>query len=326
MSDYAYFLYGLYAVIVFAGIVLNMLLLIILFKIKKQRKSYFALVISLIFADLGLPLCTVLTVSVAAAGALYTWEYYSSYFYRVSYEYLLYVILLNLIALAAEHYVAIIKPLHYVNWVRCRYIVCRLCAVWIIPVLLVCLGYSMPETKVTVMEKWTDGKRNMTGFYELDIDMKDAFRIPFILVCSIVMTIVYIHIYFVVRKQQRLDQLQNQHAKNNNKALVTTTFNLLSFFVCWFPPVVAEISFQLYKPSAYYDFIIFDFWMRQAIPSIVYCNSICDPLIFALRLSAIQKMWKRKFCCHCCLYHRKSPLKKMQDKVRIQNMCDDSLN
>ena len=305
------------ALLFFPGIILNLLLITVLFKINNQHKSYFALIRSLILADLVLPLMTTLFLSVSQVVDRYTWNQYY-YPYSVFYEYLLYVILLNLIALALEHYVAIIKPFHYVNWIRYRYIVCRLCIIWMIPGLLVFFGYLIPETKVTLMDTWNhSSEKNVTQVFKGDIDMKDVYRIPFILVCFIIMAIVYIHIYCIVRKKQRHNQLQNQHAKNNNKALVTTIFILLSFFLCWFPPVVTEIWFQLYKPTVWSDFVSFHFFMRQIVPLTMYLNSICDPLIFVVRLAAVQKMWRRNFCCCCSLCRRKSILKGVYDSIKM---------
>ena len=325
MDKYLLFSICLITFVLFPGIILNLGIFIVLLKMEKQRKSYFALVKSLILADLVLSLffslCIIaflFDIEVPSFGDAKIWN---TYFYDICFyftEYLLYVILLNLIALASEHYVAIIKPLHYVNWVRCRYIVCRLCAIWIIPVLLCFFGYLVPHKYIMIENRYP----NFTLRYPYEVNWRNTFRVPFVLLCFIIMAITYIHIYCIVRKQQRLQQLQNQHAKNNKKALVTTIFNLLSFFLCWFPPLVAEIWFQIYQPSNLDDFINFTFWMNYVIQDIVFINSICDPLIYAVRLSAVRKVWKRKFCCFLC--HRKPPLKKLQ--VEMQNMSDHRKN
>ena len=301
----------------FPGIILNLGLFIVLLKMKNQRKSYFALVKSLIFADLVLLLlfsmCKIafyVEIKGLRFGDSNTW---SNYLYHICYystEYLLYVILLNLIALASEHYTAIIKPLHYVNWIRHRYIICRLCAIWIIPGPLVFFEYLSPHKKNVEIDKWTDDGEHIITFV-INIDWKNTFRIPFVLVCFLIIAITYIYIYFVVRKQQRLHQFQNQHAKNNKKALVTTVFIILSFFLCWAPPVVAEIWFQIRNPSDVDEVFTLQFWRNSIIPLLIGVNSICDPLIYAVRLPAVRKVWKRKICC--CLCHR---------KFKMQNVCD----
>ena len=280
----------LLTLIAFAGILMNLLLLIVLCQIPIQRKSYFALVKSLTVADLGLPL-TFCIVRLS--------PYYVYFVSEFGYDYFLYAILLNLLLLAAEHYVAILKPLYYRSWSRCRYIALRLFLIWTVPLLLVCIGYIIPAPKFMI---------NSIGFSrfgikeekdEISIEMKDAFRIPFVILVLIVMTIVYVYIYIEVRKQQRLDVEQNQNARRNNRAFVTTVLNLLSFFLCWLPPVVVEVIFQIYKPSESDDFWQFYDLAKSTIPSIVYLNSIFDPMIYALRLTDVWKKWSQMFCC-CC--------------------------
>ena len=67
--------------------------------------------------------------------------------------------------LAAEHYVAIIQPLHYINWTRSRYIVIRLLIAWLLPVVLIAIS-NINSTIPTEVIK---------------VDVTDTFHIPFVL-------------------------------------------------------------------------------------------------------------------------------------------------
>ena len=260
---------------VLAGIVLNTLLLIALHRINTTRKSYFALIKSLILSDLLLPLSFIIIV-VTGDFALY--------------EYLLYAILVHLMLLVMEHYVAIIRPLHYVRWTRRRYIICRLVMGWIVPIVLVVISRCLPDKPITLRTKY---------FVETElIKTKDIFRIPFILGCFIGIVVVNIYMYKAVREQQRFHSFPNQHSEHNNKVLVVTILNVGTFFLCWFPVVVAEIWFHADGSVSYKTF--YDFKdLKLFIQFVPLLNSICDPLIYAIRLRVVRKMWQKLFCCLC---------------------------
>ena len=290
-----------YGTVLLTGILINALLLIILFQKKSQRKSYFSLVRSLIFADMLLPL------SSALLYFLIIWFDFIIPFihdvYEMVYQLVLYIILLHLMILAAEHYVAIIQPLHYINWTRRRYIVIRLLIVWLCPIVLVIIGRVLPNKSLYVVNDWSYEYyvNNTDVAEEMSSNSMDTFRIPFVLVCFLVMAFVYIYIYQEVWKQQRLQQTYNASARNNHRALLTTILNLISFVICWLPPVGIEIWFQFSNPAYFSEYVHNIYLMKQVVPSIVYLNSICDPLIYALRLSDIKMMWKRRFCDCCSL-------------------------
>ena len=125
------------------------------------------------------------------------------------------------------------------------------------------------------------------------------------------MAFVYIYTYHEVQKQQRLQRTHNATARNNHQALLTTIFNLVSFIICWLPPVAGEIWFWLLDPSYISQYWEYSYWMKEVIPCVVYLNSICDPLIYALRLSHIKVMWKRRFC-DCYSLCRKSLQRQIQ--------------
>ena len=251
------------------GTILNLLLLIVLHRIKTSRKSYFSLIKSLIAADLLLSLGIII---------------------NFVFEYLLFVILFHLILLVMEQYVAIIRPLHYSTWTRCRYIICRLAMGWIVPVIFVVISRCLPEKQIT-----------LTASYYIEhvgMETKDIFRLPFILGCFISIVVVNIHMYRAVRRQQRLHNFQNHQARCNNKVLVITILNVGSFFICWFPAVISEILFQINGPAGY-DIFYNNKDFKLSAECVVLLNNICDPLIYAIRLPEVRKMWQKLFCCLC---------------------------
>ena len=263
------------------GIVLNTLLLIALHRIKTTRKSYFTLVKSLIVADLLLPFSFVVTIM--------TME-------LVLYEYLLFVILLHLMLLVMEHYVAIMRPLYYISWTRCRFIICRLVMGWTVPVILVVISRSLPDKSLTLRAQYVVGT-------EL-IKTKDIFRIPFILICFISIVVVNIYMYKAVRRQERLHSYSSQQSTHNSKALVLTIFNAGSFFICWFPVVIVEIWFQVNSSGSHN--LLYEVYeipeyrdIKYFMQFILLLNSICDPLIYAIRLCVVRRMWQKLFCCLC---------------------------
>ena len=151
---------------------------------------------------------------------------------------------------------------------------------------------------------------------EMKIDVMDTFRVPFILVCFLLMAFVYIYIYREVRKQQRLQQMHNVTVRNNQRALLISILNLVSFVICWLPPVVIELWFQFSNPK-YVSEYFGNFHWKEVVALVVYFNSICDLLIYAVRLSDIKAMWKRRFC-DCCFMCRKSLQRQiLKDEIEI---------
>ena len=266
------------------GIILNTLLLVILHRIKSTRKSYFALIKSLTVADLLFS-----SIGIAAILFLSVFDLF---------DYFLLVILVHLILLVMEHYVAIIKPLHYYNWAKCRYISLRLVLGWITPILLLIPTRFLP-VKMFKVTGWYEG--------EVGIGMEEMIRVPLIFTCFIGMLIVNTYMYIAVRKQQRLDDVQNQHAKHNHKALVITILNVASFFIFWFPVAITEM-YALLRDPVDLDEYNFNRSLKELTPYLVIMNSVCDPLIYAIRLQEVQKMWRQTFCC-CC---RRSPVDKIE--------------
>ena len=255
----------------------NVLLLVVLCRLKTPRRSYFSLVRSLTVADMLMQFTCFIVILhfqyISSTDAMHV-------IVSIVQTYSICVIVLHLICLAAEHYVAIIKPLHYKEWCHRCYIICRLAFSWTFPLL-------MAITEITVI---------MSEKYIIIITS------GLIAMCFLMILVVYILIIHEVFRQQRLENSQNCHARKNYRALITTILNLVTFFLCWMPFVVREVWLCLiYEHSSDYS-VTFSLFMEIA-RNIMGVNSLCDALIYSTRLTEVQKMWRRTFCCiRWCFY------------------------
>ena len=245
------------------AVIWNVLLLVVLCRLKSPRRSYFSLVKSLTVADLLLPFLFF----------MFTMYYRTDqkigiHVMQMINRYLTYVTLFHLISLSAEHFVAIMKPLHYEEWCHCRYIICRLVLCWSFPLLFIVLD----ETAI-----------------------QDQPLIPgLIILCFLIMLVVYILIFCEVRKQQSFENSQNHHAQKNYRALMTTILNVVTFFLCWMPATVLEIWSAINMDTLENPYILV---FLHIAANIICFNSICDALIYSIRLTEVQKMWRKTFCC-----------------------------
>ena len=244
-----------------------MLLLVVLCRLKSPRRSYFTLVKSLTVADMLLPFCFFMFILFGRPDLVTVETYVINIITRFN-TYFASVILFHLMCLAAEHFVAIMKPLRYEEWCRRRYIVCRLVLGWTFPFLLIIL-------EETVLINFIPDSSILAGL---------------IVVCFLIMLVVYIIIFCEIQKQQRFTNSQNNHAQKNYRSLVTTILIVATFFLCWMPHVVTMICFVLDVEKSVMQ-VLFE------VSNISCVNSICDAFIYSIRLTEVKKVWRRTFCC-----------------------------
>ena len=156
---------------------------------------------------------------------------------------------LNLLAMAVEHYIAILRPLHYHLLVNKRRKNIAILLLWIVSFLF---GFS--EFFVNLYS-YSDKHRKVRNYCEhmwIHGDYQEEFlTFGLSLVCLVVMCVIYIKIYVVVRRQQHREQRQQQQVtsqqdlRRNKKALYTTLLVLGSCVICWLPYCLLQFSIVL---------------------------------------------------------------------------------
>ena len=260
-------------VVLLIAFILNTLLLTVLCKLKTAQRSYFCLIKSLTLAELLWSLLKLCVYLLTFLG--FSYDMFTRNILVLEYD-VFSTIILHLIFLVMEHYVAIIKPLHYQKWCCYRYIVCRLVIIWTLSVVLAVI-HNMLNTTTS---------RKILIVYPV-----------LVFLCFLVMTVVYVYIYCEVRRQQRLELSENCNARTNKRALITTILILGSFLVLWIPNAVI-VSLLILAPVGFFSSPL---WYFLLFPSQLMVNFsyICDTLFYSIRLTGVRKLWRRSFCCLC---------------------------
>jgi hypothetical protein len=204
--------------------------------------------------------------------------------------------LLNALAMAMDHYVAILKPLYHRKLMTKSRILLMITGLWILSALT---GFSDFFSGI-----FSYGDYNHDDNYcEYVSDTKYQEEYPVFgiaIICLFVMMYVYIKIYITVRRHQSSEFRQ---INRNKKAMFTTLLLLGSFILCWLPLCLLEIIMNiLVETNIGYVLSRLEFISKinQHLVNLLLLNAVCDPLIYGIRLTEVRRGYKqliRKCCC-----------------------------
>ncbi|GFY55007.1 g_PROTEIN_RECEP_F1_2 domain-containing protein [Trichonephila inaurata madagascariensis] len=147
------------------------------------------------------------------------------------------VTVFHLLALAINHYIGILRPLHYAATVTRGTVVWAITCMWIFPVVFFLAYFSLVPN---------DGFRSsFCSSYDF------LLRIPFRVTVSILffvplilMSVFYIHMFVMVKRHQHgVLQLQTGRQLHKNvKAVITTLLILGTYVVGWMPAVLFFVA------------------------------------------------------------------------------------
>lgn len=207
--------------------------------------------------------------------------------------------LFNLVLLSLDHFLAINKPLRYMQLMTGKRVSCGIGIVWILAAFCGFSDFLLPGQFYLYCEDM-----ELVNFCEVGYCTKyetEYLLFPLVHVCFIIMAVFYSQVFHTIYQYQTMTGRHQRHMRRNIKGLVTTLLILGSFLVCWLPHCIFEayilVKSQIdhmgvmaqYKLVMRVDYYLYSLWLA---------NSVCDPIIYAVRMREIKNGYYRMVKCN----------------------------
>ncbi|XP_067140297.1 adrenocorticotropic hormone receptor-like [Centruroides vittatus] len=207
------------------------------------------------------------------------------------------VSVLHLLALAVNHYIGILRPLHYAATVTRRGAGITIIIMWIVPVVFFFIYFSSVPGQGFLSLRCQNMDFLIYRTFHLTVSL--LFFFPLIL-----LSFIYVHIYLVVRQHQRglLSFPSARQFHKNVKAIITTLLILGTYLLGWIPAV---FTFVLICKDCVIPFhtVSKDILLGAAIFSnaMIVLKCLINPIIYAARMPEIKEALKVMFNTRCGL-------------------------
>ena len=194
--------------------------------------------------------------------------------------------LLNLFAMAQDHYVAIMKPLHYNQIMTSRRVNQMISILWAFALLGGFSNFLAGIAKPSQYEDFNLCERALYSDYQAEYLL-----IIMTVLCFLGIAAIYIILYSTIKKLQKFPISLAQNKMPNKKALVTTLLIIGTFGLCWLPDMLFELVMiiQIHvDDSKVKEFIVIFVQANKYLYILLLCNSLFDPIIYAIRLKEVQ--------------------------------------
>ena len=196
------------------------------------------------------------------------------------------IALSNLLAMALDHYIAIMIPLQYPRILSKRRGYFLIGSLWFLAALG---GFSNFIIGAI-------GYKPQKLFNFCEYIMYDNYHAEFLIfgvtiICLFAITFIYTRIYFEVKKIQAKTRFMPNYTLHNNKAMITTLVIIGTFIICWLPNCIFQITMiaqiHLNKKMVYKLFDTF-LLISKYLHILQLTNCIIDPIIYAVRLKIVK--------------------------------------
>ena len=217
------------------------------------------------------------------------------------------VTLMNLMAMALDHYLAIIRPLHHKMLLNARRCKCLIVFLWIAAAVT---GFSDFLSPLPKMADYYAGVYNYCEYAWLTKYQEEYTVFATAGACLFLMLGMYIRIYLAVRgrmahtaSSSSSSRLPRQQQSHSRRTLFTTLIIIGSFVVCFLPSVLfqllllvlSKINMELLS-SIYKALLVIDNYLYD----LMLLNTLLDPIIYASRITEIQRGYRLIIARCCC--------------------------
>lgn len=283
------------------AIIANISSLAAIYQIRKSMPSQFRILISLLASDLVIDFSFMCHISNNVIHPPYQ-PGYGSWQYRLksrcSYMIIkalnntgLNITLLNLMAMAIDHYIAILMPFKKMKLMSKRRTNIMIVILWTIAVLSGFSDFFSPITAVS----WVSTNATNLNFCELIwlSDYQEEFiMFGIVIVCMLSMLYMYLHIYCEIKGKTKRDTVNDIKAHRNNRALVTTLFILGTFAVCWLPICIFNVALIIItrcSMDVVHDITPLLTKIDRYLYDLMLLNTLCDPIIYTIRMDEVRR-------------------------------------
>ena len=213
------------------------------------------------------------------------------------------ITLLNLMGMALDHYLAVIKPLHHISLLDKRRVSIMIILFWVIAFVT---GFSNFLSPMWEIQKYRNSTYNYCEYAWTTSYQEEYTMFTIALLCLCLMMFMYIRIYQKVHC--RFQQEDMKKIARNRRALLTTFLILGSFMLCWLPTCLLQISLLVIshiKPEMLQNIHQCLLIVDKYFYDLLLLNTLCDPIIYVVRISDVKAGYRQMFMkCFSLKLHR----------------------
>ncbi|KAF7281852.1 hypothetical protein GWI33_004181 [Rhynchophorus ferrugineus] len=239
------------------------------------------------------------------------------------------ITVVHLMALAVNHYIGILKPLHYNSIVTSKKVAAVIWLLWICPtvtIICMCLGFDNDNSLLNSFIYNLDDVPSFMQTFDFRITFSSLFFVPIL-----IMVVCYTHILVVVKQQQsRWNNLsrigstrikgkpsqkisrERKQLEGNVRAIYTTLLILGSCFIGWAPALLFYTlactagcyieGEELVAVNCNHKTLIMIVRLLDNI--LVILKMLANPVIYSIRMKEIRDGTQRMFQAICGLFCR----------------------
>ncbi len=231
------------------------------------------------------------------------------------------ITLLNLMGMAIDHFLAILRPLHYPTLMDKSRATVLIVSFWILAIIC---GFSDFLSGYPKYYKYTK-RYNYCEFIYLTKYQDEYPMFAIAILCLFVMTFTYVCMFLAIRGRHQNVGPVRQEVQRNKKALLTTLLILGTFILCWLPmclfQIILIIKVKLDVNSVQHLLKVF-LQADRYLYDLLLLNAIFDPIIYAVRMREVQYGYRR-LAMICCPHFKKETTRLNRDDT-TQSMLADS--